>query len=44
MIGVSRILTPSLAERALADGACDLVGMTRAQIADPDLVAKLVRG
>ncbi len=44
VIGVSRILTPSLAERALADGACDLVGMTRAQIADPDLVAKLSSG
>jgi 2,4-dienoyl-CoA reductase-like NADH-dependent reductase (Old Yellow Enzyme family) len=44
VIGVSRILTPSLAERALRDGACDLVGMTRAQIADPDLVAKLAAG
>lgn len=44
VIGVSRILTPTLAERALCDGACDLVGMTRAQIADPDLVAKLTRG
>jgi 2,4-dienoyl-CoA reductase (NADPH2) len=31
------------AERALADGAADLVEMTRAQIADPGLVA-LVRG
>jgi len=41
VIGVSRILTPAIAERALATGACDLVGMTRAQIADPDLVAKL---
>jgi 2,4-dienoyl-CoA reductase-like NADH-dependent reductase (Old Yellow Enzyme family) len=44
VIGVSRILTPTLAERALTDGACDLVGMTRAQIADPDLVAKLQSG
>ena len=41
VIGVSRILTPELAERALQEHACDLVGMTRAQIADPDLVAKL---
>ena len=41
VIGVSRILSPELAERALKEHACDLVGMTRAQIADPDLVAKL---
>ncbi len=44
VIGVSRILTPELAERALTTGACDLVGMTRAQIADPDLVNKLAAG
>jgi 2,4-dienoyl-CoA reductase-like NADH-dependent reductase (Old Yellow Enzyme family)/thioredoxin reductase len=44
VIGVSRILTPELAERALATRACDLVGMTRAQIADPDLVARLAAG
>ena len=44
VIGVSRILTPELAEQALATRACDLVGMTRAQIADPDLVAKLEAG
>ena len=41
VIGVSRILTPAMAESALSRGACDLVGMTRALIADPDLVAKL---
>jgi len=41
VIGVSRIMSPELAERALEREACDLVGMTRAQIADPDLVAKL---
>jgi NADPH-dependent 2,4-dienoyl-CoA reductase/sulfur reductase-like enzyme len=41
VIGVSRILSPELAERALEREACDLVAMTRAQIADPDLVAKL---
>jgi 2,4-dienoyl-CoA reductase-like NADH-dependent reductase (Old Yellow Enzyme family) len=44
VIGVSRILTPELAEQALVTRACDLVGMTRAQIADPDLVAKLAAG
>ncbi len=41
VIGVSRILTPALAEAALVRGDCDLVGMTRALIADPDLVTKL---
>jgi 2,4-dienoyl-CoA reductase-like NADH-dependent reductase (Old Yellow Enzyme family) len=44
VIGVGRITTPEMAERALADGVCDLVAMTRAQIADPDLVAKTLRG
>ena len=29
------------AEQAVRDGVCDGVEMTRAQIADPDLVAKL---
>lgn len=43
-IGVGRIATPEVAERALQDGDCDLVAMTRAQIADPDVVAKLARG
>ncbi|MFS0646272.1 FAD-dependent oxidoreductase [Siminovitchia sp. 179-K 8D1 HS] len=32
-----RILDPEQAERALIDGDCDLVAMTRAIIADPDL-------
>ena len=32
------------AEWALGDGVCDAVEMTRAQIADPDLVAKLTSG
>jgi 2,4-dienoyl-CoA reductase-like NADH-dependent reductase (Old Yellow Enzyme family)/thioredoxin reductase len=40
VIGTGRITTPELAEQALAHGSCDLVTMTRAQIADPDLVAK----
>jgi 2,4-dienoyl-CoA reductase-like NADH-dependent reductase (Old Yellow Enzyme family) len=44
IIGVGRIATPEVAERALRDGDCDLVAMTRAQIADPDLVVKLARG
>ncbi|MFV0463958.1 MAG: FAD-dependent oxidoreductase [Nostocoides sp.] len=44
VIGVGRIVTADLAEQALVDGNCDLVGMTRAQIADPDLVNKLREG
>jgi mycofactocin system FadH/OYE family oxidoreductase 1 len=32
------------AEWAVGDGVCDAVEMTRAQIADPDLVAKLATG
>ncbi len=44
VIGVGKIPTPDLAEQALLDGDCDMVGMTRAQIADPDLVQKLIDG
>jgi 2,4-dienoyl-CoA reductase-like NADH-dependent reductase (Old Yellow Enzyme family) len=44
VIGVTKIPTPDLAEQALLDGDCDLVGMTRAQISDPDLVKKLETG
>lgn len=44
VIGVNKIPTVDLAEQALLDGDCDLVGMTRAQIADPDLVYKLEHG
>ncbi len=38
------MVDPAAASRALADGAADLVEMTRAQIADPDLVARLRAG
>ncbi len=44
VIGVGRFLTPAQAERALADGDCDLVGAVRAQIADPDFAAKALSG
>ena len=44
VIGVGRILSPGVAESLLASGACDLVAMTRAHIADPDLVAKARTG
>lgn len=39
---IGRVNTPELAEQVLADGTADLVGMTRAQIAEPWLVRKLV--
>lgn len=41
---VGRITDPELAERILAGGEADLVGMTRAHIADPHLVGKLREG
>ena len=44
VIAEGRITRPEIAEQALADGSCDLVGMTRAQIADPDLVRKAAEG
>ena len=44
VIGVGKIPTVDLAESALQAGDCDLVGMTRAQISDPDLVKKVVEG
>ncbi|MEO1457938.1 MAG: FAD-dependent oxidoreductase [Pseudomonadota bacterium] len=39
-----RITDPALAERILAEGKADMVGMTRAHVSDPDLVAKLRAG
>lgn len=44
VVGVGRIKDPVQAERALAEGHCDLVGMVRAQIADPELLAKAASG
>lgn len=38
------IVDPGHAQRALDDGVADLVEMTRAQLADPDLVGKLRSG
>ena len=38
------VVDPAAAQWALADGAADLVEMTRAQITDPDLVARLRAG
>lgn len=44
LIGVGRVVDPDMAERWLDDGICDLVAMTRAQIADPDVVGKVASG
>ena len=43
MIGVGRIASVGIAESLLQSGACELVAMTRAHIADPDIVAKFCR-
>ena len=40
VIGIGRINTPALAERMLAEGKMDLVGMVRELIADPHLPNK----
>ena len=40
VVGVSRIKDPVQADRALRDGHCDLVGIVRGQIADPEFSAK----
>ena len=40
VVGVGRFKDPLQAERAIAEGHCDLVGIVRGQIADPDFAAK----
>ena len=40
----TRITDPSTARHAVAEGMADMVGMTRAHIADPHIVAKIRRG
>jgi mycofactocin system FadH/OYE family oxidoreductase 2 len=44
VVGVGRFTDPLEADRALADGQCDLVGVVRGQIADPDFAAKARAG
>lgn len=44
VVATSRIDTPERAERVVRDGPVDVVGMTRAMIADPDLVRKTREG
>ena len=44
VVGVGRFKDPLQAERALAEGHCDLVGVVRGQIADAEFVAKARAG
>jgi 2,4-dienoyl-CoA reductase (NADPH2) len=44
VLGAGRITSPEQADQALADGQCDLVGVVRGQIADPDFAAKARAG
>ncbi len=44
VVGVGRFKDPLQAERALAEGHCDLVGVVRGQIADPDFARKARSG
>ena len=44
VIVAGRVMTVEQAEAALAAGVCDMVGMTRALIADPELPRKTMRG
>jgi hypothetical protein len=44
VVGVGRFKDPLQAERALAEGQCDLVGVVRGQIADAEFAAKAAPG
>lgn len=44
IFAAGRILTVASAEELLRDGVCDMVGLTRAQVADPFLVNKTLEG
>src|SRR3954469_7427164 len=44
VVGVGRFKDPLQAERALAEGHCDLIGVVRGQIADADFAAKARAG
>jgi 2,4-dienoyl-CoA reductase (NADPH2) len=44
VVGVGRFKDPLQADRALEEGLCDLVGVVRGQIADPDFAAKARSG
>jgi mycofactocin system FadH/OYE family oxidoreductase 2 len=44
VFAVGRILDAHMAEQVLADGIADMVAMTRAHIADPEIVTKIKEG
>ena len=44
VVYTGRVTSPSVAERILADGQADVVGMARALISDPELVRKAREG
>ena len=44
VVGIGRLKDPIQAEQALAAGVCDLVGMVRQQIAEPDTARKAREG
>ncbi len=44
VVGVGRFKDPLQADRALNEGLCDLVGVVRGQIADPDFAVKARSG
>jgi mycofactocin system FadH/OYE family oxidoreductase 2 len=44
IFAVGRILDPQMAEQVLADGIADMVAMTRAHIADPEIMTKIKEG
>ncbi len=44
VVGVGRIKDPVQAEQALAGGVCDLIGMVRQQIAEPETARKAREG
>ena len=44
VIGVGRVNDPEMADKMIAEGKIDMIGMGRAQIADPDFIAKAKEG
>lgn len=44
VFATGRINDPALAERVLADGQADMIGMVRSQICDPDMARKAKEG
>ncbi len=44
VVGIGRLKDPAQAEQALAAGVCDLVGMVRQQIAEPETARKAREG